>query len=393
MKLLHLIKKCLLFSLISLLVVSSSAFAAPLPTDEVESKLLDKLSVENTNKFIGKLNQELKVDIPSLNHKTIADICTNGLQLNWQNIFRNLGTELCKELISNIHLLSKLLFLAVLCALLQNLQSSFEKFGVALLAYTVCYIFMMTITLTIFYNMMVMARDTVGNMVGFMEALLPLLLSLIAAVGAISTAALFTPLMVFVLNSVSVVIRDIVLPFLLLAVFLDCINYLSDKYRLTNLCSLFKQCGMMTLSFTLVLFIGVITIYGITGSAMDGLALRTAKFATSTFVPVVGGMFADAVSVVMSASLLLKNAVGIFGILVIAMVCVFPLIKLLALTIILKAAGALIQPVGDEKMASCLNSIGNQMLLVFGAVATVTLMFFLVITIIIGIGNITTLIK
>jgi stage III sporulation protein AE len=150
---------------------------------------------------------------------------------------------------------------------------------------------------------------------------------------------------------------------------------------------------MMTLSFTLVIFIGVITIYGITGSAMDGLALRTAKFATSAFVPVVGGMFSDAVSVVMSASLLLKNAVGVFGILVIAMVCVFPLIKLLALTMILKIAGALIQPVGDEKMASCLNCVGNHMLLVFGAVATVTLMFFLVITIIIGIGNITTLIK
>lgn len=393
MKYFILVNKRLLMAVTVLLIACNTVFAAPLVSEEVENKLLDKASVETTNNFIVRLNQELKTDIPSLNHQTLADILTNGFKLDWQSIVHTFAGELLKELIANIHLLSKLLFLAVLCALLQNLAGNFEKFSVATLAYDVCYIFMMTITLTVFFNMMVMARDTVANMVSFMEALLPLLISLIAAIGAISTAALFTPLMVFILNSISIIVKDAVLPFLLLAAFLDCVNYLSVKYRLNNLCSLFKECGMITLSFTLVIFIGVITIYGITGSAMDGLALRTAKFAAATFVPVVGGMFSDAVSVVMSASLLLKNAVGIFGILVIAMVCVLPLIKLLALTMILKSAGALIQPVGDEKIASSLNSLGNYMLLVFGAVATVTLMFFLVITIIIGIGNITTLIK
>jgi stage III sporulation protein AE len=224
-------------------------------------------------------------------------------------------------------------------------------------------------------------------MIGFMEALLPLLISLLAGMGAITSATLFTPLMLFVINTVSVIVRDIVLPLLFLTGVLECVNYLSDKYRLNNLASVFKQTSMIILGLTMVIFIGIISIQGVTGSVADGLTLRTAKFATATFIPVVGKMFADTVELVMGASLLLKNAVGVFGVLVIILLCILPVIKLISLILIIKVAGALIEPMGDEKMAKCLDGIGNNLLLVFGALLTVALMLFLAITMIIGAGS------
>ena len=295
--------------------------------------------------------------------------------------------SLFKELAANTHLMGKLLFLAVLCAMLQNLQNSFEKSGISLLAYSVCFIFMMVIVLTAFYNAVTLATKTVGYMVGFMEALLPLLISLLAGVGALTSAALFTPLMLFVINSVSIIIKDVVLPLLFLTATLDCLNFLSDKYRLSNLASLLKQVGMMVLGLTMVLFIGIITIQGAAGSVADGLALRSAKFATATFIPVVGKVLADAVELVMGASLLIKNAVGIFGVIVVFLLCLFPLIKLLSLIVVIKISGALVQPMGDEKMSKCLDTMGNNLLLVFGAVVIVALMFFLAITMIVAVGS------
>jgi stage III sporulation protein AE len=199
--------------------------------------------------------------------------------------------------------------------------------------------------------------------------------------------------MLLVVSVTSVVVKDIVLPLLFLTAILECVNYLSGSYKLSNLTGVLKQAGMMTLGLVLVVFIGIVSIQGVAGSVADGLTLRTAKYATATFIPVVGKMFADTVELVMGASLLLKNAVGIFGVLAIALICALPLIKLISLIVVIKIAGALIQPMGDEKMAKCLDAMGNNLLLVFGALLTVALMFFLVVTMIIGAGSVAMMLR
>jgi len=379
--------RILMMSLLILLFSTLSAAGNSFDNGDVEKQLLETISTENINQFINRANQELSGDIPLLTSSRIKDIAAEGLSLNWQSIWQTVTTSLFKEVAANTHLMGKLLFLAVLCAMLQNLQNSFEQSSISLLAYSVCFIFMAVIALTAFYNAVTLATQTVGYMVGFMEALLPLLISLLAGVGALTSAALFTPLMLFIISSVSIVIKDVVLPLLFLTATLDCLNYLSDKYRLSNLANLLKQAGMMTLGLLMVLFIGIITIQGAAGSVADGLTLRTAKFATSTFIPVVGKVLADTVELVMGASLLIKNAVGIFGVIAIFMICLLPLIKLLSLIVVIKISGALVQPMGDEKMAKCLDSIANNLLLVFGSVVVVALMFFLSITMIVAAGS------
>ena len=99
---------------------------------------------------------------------------------------------------------------------------------------------MAVIVFKTFYNAVNLATQTVSYMVGFMEALLPLLISLLAGVGALTSAALLTPLMLFLISSVSVIVKDMVLPLLFLMATLECLNFLSDKYRLSNLASLLK---------------------------------------------------------------------------------------------------------------------------------------------------------
>jgi stage III sporulation protein AE len=373
--------------IIILLLPMSGVLANSLNSVEIEQQLLDTVSPDNVNQFISKVNQELNGEIPLLNKDTIQGIATKGLHVSWQTMWQTVTSTLFHEVTVNAHLMGKLLFLAVLCAMLKNLQNSFEQSSISLLAYSVCFIFMSSIALTSFYNALKLASQTVEYMVGFMEALLPLLISLLAGVGALTSASLFTPLMLFVISSMSVIVKDVVMPLLFLTAALECLNYLSDTYRLSNLAGVLKQAGMIILGFSMMLFIGIITIQGAAGSVADGLALRTAKFATTTFVPVVGKVFADTVELVMGASLLLKNAIGIFGVIVVFMICIFPLIKLLSLILVIKISGALVQPLGDEKMAKCLDSMGNNLLLVFGAVLTVALMFFLSITMILAAGS------
>lgn len=376
-----------------LAAAGTAGAAAPADQGDVAAELAEAVSFDQINSFIARVNRELNEDIPLLSGETIRNIAAKGLSLNWEDIRRYVLARFFGEFAANAHLLGKLLFLAVLCALLQNLHSSFENSVVSQLTYSLCFIFLAVIALTAFYNALEVARATVGNMVGLMQALLPLLISLLAGVGAVTSAALYTPLMLFVVSATGVVVKDVVLPLLMLGAVLQCVNFLSGRYQLTNLCGLFRQCGMVVMGLVMVVFIGVITIQGVAGSVTDGVALRTAKYATSTFIPVVGKLFADTVEVVMGASLLLKNAVGLAGIVAVATICAFPLIKLASLIIIIKIAGALIQPMGDQQMAKCLDAMGDNLLLVFGGVLAVALMFFLAVTMIVGVGSVTMMLR
>lgn len=353
----------------------------------IVERVFSDLSVEGVNRFVAEMNGQLDQPLPLLNLDTLQSILWQGGSLDLKGGAVFLLKKLFEELVHQMGLMGKLLFLAVLCALLRNLQNAFENSGISLLAYSVCFSFLAVFAIHAFYDAMQLATRTIGYMVSFMEALLPLMITLLAGVGAITSAALFSPLMLFSVSVVATAVKHIVLPLLLLGAALECANYLADTYRMTQLTALFKQAGMLVLGFLMVIFIGIITIQGVAGAVTDGLALRTAKFATSTFIPVVGKVFSDTVELVMGASLLLKNAVGIFGVLTIGGLCLMPLVKMFSLVVVMKLTGALLEPMGDVKMAQCLTGMGNNLLLVTGALLTVALMFFLAITMIVGAGS------
>ncbi len=355
--------------------------------EALTAPLFETLSLDTVNQFVREMNGDFQGKVPELTASSVMEFSLKGFAGGSFDFGRFIMEKLTAEGKKNLLLLGKILVLAVFCALLQNIENSFERSGISLLCQSLCFAFLSVMALHIFYEVVLAAGQTVDRMVGFMEALLPVLLSLLTAVGAFTSAALFTPLMLFIVNATSSVVKDVVLPLLIFSTVLECVNYLAGKYRLVQLASLLKQGALVILGLLLIVFIGFVTVQGAAGGVADSVSLRTAKFAAGTFIPVVGKMFADTVEVVMSASLLLKNGVGIFGLFVIFLLCLLPLLKLLSLIITIKLAGALVEPLGDAKLAACLQGIGNNLLLIFGAVLAVTLMFFLVITMLIGVGN------
>lgn len=362
-------------------------------TEFIIGQVFQDLSVEQINQFVIEANKELEEDIPLLNLTTIQDLIRKGLHFDFQEVLQIVLKKIFSEMFLNMHLIGNLLFLAVLSAMLQNLQNAFEKSNIAALTYSVCFSFLSVIALNAFYNVLKIASNAIDHMVSFMEALLPLLITLLAGMGSLTTAALFSPLMLLLVSVVSLIVKNLVLPFLLISAALTCVNDLTEKYQLNHLTNIFRQSGMIVLGFVMMIFIGVITIQGVAGSIADGVALRTAKFATATFIPVVGKVFADTVELVMGASLLLKNSIGIFGVIAIGTICLLPMIKILSLAFIMKMTGALIEPIGDYKLAKCLTSMGDHLLLVVGALLTVILMFFLTITMIVGAGSVALMLR
>src|SRR5690606_21085275 len=140
---------------------------------------------------------------------------------------------------------------------------------------------------------------------------------------------------------------------------------------------------MGILGVFLTIFLGVISVQGSASAIQDGVAMKTAKFITGNFIPVVGRTFTDATDTILSASLLLKNTIGIVGLCIVLFIALFPAIKVLALARIYRITAALLQPVGDGPVISALNTLSNYILLFLASLLTSPLLFFLAILIVI----------
>ncbi len=291
------------------------------------------------------------------------------------------------EILYSGKLLVTIVLLTVFTMLLETMQSAFERNAVSKVAYGIAYLIVIILAVNSFRTATAYAAEAIGNMVQFMLAMVPLLLTLLAGTGGVTSVAVLHPLIVFMIHTIGTLVHLVVFPLLFFSAVLHLVSAITEKYKATQLANLLRNAGVGLLGVLLTVFLGVLSVQGATGAVADGVALRTAKFVTGNFVPVVGKMFSDATDAVMSASLLVKNAVGLAGVIVLIFLCAFPALKILTLALIYNLAGAVMQPLGDTPIVQCLQTIGKTLIYVFAALASVGLMFFLAVTIILTAGN------
>lgn len=308
-------------------------------------------------------------------------------------ILGGLVRYLLREVVANAGLLVKIVTLAMVAALLQNMQSAFDSEATGKLAHTVVYLVLIGLALTGFGLAVTTAKGVMDALSDFMLAMLPTLLALLAGLGGITSAAIFHPLIVTFTSLASTIMVMIVFPLIFLAAILEIVSGLNENFKLTNLAGLFRQGAMWTLGTVSTLFLGTVAVKGAAGAVADGVTMKTAKFLFGSFIPVVGKTFADATDLIFGSTILLKNALGMLGAAAIFFIAAFPLLKILSLVLVYQVAGALVQPVGAGQIAKMLNTMAKSLQLVFASVALVTLMFLVGITVIVGAGNLTVMVR
>ncbi len=381
---------CLIF--IFSLAFPSIAWTTTIP--ESENHQGSELEMTEIYKYVETLDREIKTLVPEIDFKgLISRIVNNEMEFNLQNIITSSFSFLFKEVVSNISILGKLVILAIICAVLQNLTNAMGQNSTGQLSHLVSYLVLISIAIGSFGIAVETAREVVDKLVSFMQLILPLLLTLLVAVGGITSAAIFQPVVFVSIALIGTLIRNIILPLVLFSAILGLVNFLSPKFKTSNLAGLIKTFSMGFLGVLSTVFLGILSLQGVAGAVGDSVVLRTAKFATDAFIPVVGGMFSDAMEAIVSSSLLIKNAIGIAGVVAIFYIMLMPLLKILCLAIIYKLAGAMIQPVEDGQIAGCLNDLGNSIMMVFAVVASTGLLFFFTMSILVAVGNFTVMLR
>ena len=292
-----------------------------------------------------------------------------------------------KEVVASMELIGSLIIIAIICALLNNLQSAFNKESLSNIAYFACYGVMIVLITKSFYIGAALAKNTILSMADFMAALMPVLMMLLASVGGFAEATLLDPVIMGFATVSSRIYIDIIIPIIFMSFVLQFVNNISSDYKINNLTKLLKQIAMWVQGIVMTVFIGVITLRSIAAKTIDQVTIKTAKFAVDNFIPVVGKCLSDAISTVAGYSLLLKNAISGLGLVIILVIVLLPIIKLLIMAFLYKMAAALIEPISDARTVDCINSVGDSIILLMSCVISVSIMFFIMVAIVASTGK------
>ncbi len=337
--------------------------------------------------FLNQVNQQTGGKLPSLSLQSIIDGVLHGSgQLSASSIIGRLWGVFTSDLAQESRLLGQLLALGVVAALLELLAESFDRQDVSRFGTAAVYVALAVLALSTFFAAVSSVRAALSLLVGLMQSLLPLITVLLAGVGALTTAGIYHPLMLIAINLVAILVQGLVVPALIAGVVLDVVGNVSG-FKLSGIANLLRQIGLWATGAGLTLFLGLVAIYGNAGPVMDGVALRSGKFLANTFIPVVGKLFSDATEMVFGSTYLLKEAVGIAGLLGVAFVVIIPLVKILILILVFRVAAAVLAPIGAKLITDALSQFATSLAHLAVALGAVGIMFFLSMTIVFSAGK------
>lgn len=370
---------------IAAVVLAAGTPAAAAPVTELQ---IPEAPVDEVERLLEGLRRELGADFPGIGLRDLVSLLRGeGDGPDLRSFGSALATYFAKEIVANATLLGRLLALVVLLGLLLALRSSFGDESVAQVAYLLGCIVLAGLAINGLRIAVEAAREHVGLTLDFMRAIMPVLLSLLIGVGAVVTAGLFSPWLLFATYAIASVCNGLVVPMVMVSAACEVVSSLGTQVKVTGVASVLRQVAVTALGLSLTLFLGVMTVQSAAGSVADGVAFRTGKFLASSFLPVIGKMFGDAMEMVVGGSLVLKNAVGIAGGLAVFAMTALPALKIGAVILIYRVAAALAQPVAGREIVACLDGIANCLGVVLLAVCGTGLAWFVSMVMIMGAGN------
>ena len=336
--------------------------------------------------FIEASKEYTKETFQDLNVKDIFEDAITG-RIGNSNIFNSVLNVLGRETKTAVSNISIIMIVIIIHSILLTISESLGNKSVSQIAFFVEYIIISTLVLNNFSDIINMTKDSIVDLVGFSNSLIPLLMTLMLTTGAIVSTGVIKPILLLLINFIGNFISNFILPLVIIGTTLSVVSKISNKVRIDKLAKFMKSTGVWILGIIMTLFVTILSLEGSITETVDGVTAKTAKAAVSTVIPVVGKILGDATDAVIGCAGILKNAVGFVGIIVIAGICIIPIIKLALLSFTYYIASCICQPIADEKVIGLLDSIGDTFKILLGIIFCVAVMLIIGLTIVMKVSN------
>lgn len=307
--------------------------------------------IQNSEKYAGEFFED--IDIGEILNSAISGNVDNS------TIYKRILNLLGKEVKIGIRSILIILVIIIIHSILKSISEGLQNDSISKMIYYVQYIAIVTVVMSNFSDIVNLVKETTINLIGFMNTLIPVLISLMIYTGSITTSSILEPIILFMINFIGNLIQDLFIPILLIITTISIISKISDKVQVEKIAKFLKSSTIWFFGLILTIFVGVVSLEGTLSSSIDGITAKTAKTIVSSGIPVVGKILGDVVDSVLGCGIILKNAVGLVGIIVIIGICILPILKLSMLTISYQLVSSVSGVIADDKIVKLLEQIAD----------------------------------
>ena len=265
----------------------------------------------------------------------------------WRLLFSYLGGQ--KQLAVQI------LLIALFSAVCTNFIRVFENSQIADISFYMMYLLIGTLLIGAFAEMQALTVNTLKSLFQFVTLLLPAyVVTIVFSAGSVSALG-FYELTLLSVHILQLLFIKMVLPLIQIYVVFLFFNQLTQEDLFSQASEFLKTLLEWILKTTTAILVGLQTIQCLVAPAVDTLKNSTAHRIVKA-LPGVGGLMDSAAETIAGSALVIKNAVGVAGMIVVLLICLLPFLKLGLSVLLFRLLCAMLQPISEKRMVDCIRS-------------------------------------
>lgn len=343
--------------------------------DEIDKQLrnLDFQDVENV---VAKLSENAKSLFASTSFVEKLQCVITGQYIDSSETFLSAVLSIFwGGLKDYLPIVASIIAVSILGGMIANLKPVSNGKSVGNIIHFVTYGVIIIFLGTSLAEIVKITTSTLTTIKEMFDGIFPILMTLLTAVGGTVSVGIYQPAIALISNVIIFLITCVLLPMFIFSMVFSIVGNLSNNVKLDKFVSFLQSAFKWTIGLCFTIFLGFISIQGVMAGAVDGLSIRTAKYAIKSYVPVVGSYVSDGMSIIMASSVLIKNAVGGVGLFLLLSTVISPVLNLVIFMFSLKFMSAIIEPIGDKKCAIFIGDIAKSLSLLIGLLVAVAFMY------------------
>ena len=353
--------------------------------EEIFESQINSLKIKQ---FIDSAQNFTSKNFPDLNiNEIFQSSLTGDISNNKISLFNYIAKIFSEELITAINLISSVLIIIVIHCIVKTIVESLENSTAGQVVYMIQYLVIVTMITNTLVSVLELTRSSISDLINFMNLLIPILITLMLTTGCIVTTNFAQPILIFFASFIGNFINNFIIPLVLISIVLSIVSNISNKVNISRISKFMKSTIVWVLGIVFTIFTSTLSIEGTLSSTVDGMTAKTAKAAVSNFIPVVGKIMGDAVETVIGCGNILKNSVGVLGVIIIIGIILIPIIKVTLLMFSFKLTSAVCEIIADEKIVKLIDDVSDTYKILLAILISISIMFIIGITIVIKITN------
>lgn len=356
--------------------------------ENIDSQL-NNIDFSGLDEIILDLTSEIDLLFGSNSFRDkLTEILNGEFNGGFAEIFSFILAALFNILLKFLPLLASILAIAVIGSILQSLKGGFAGKSTGEVINFVLIGIIVILCANALKEIVVLTTNTINLIKTQMEIIFPILLTLMSAMGGTVAVKVYQPAVAVLCSLIVQIFSGLILPLFTASSIFNIVGNISNGIKLNKFVDFFNSLSKWVIGLSFTIFIAFLSLQGLTASIFDGISIRTAKFAVKNYIPILGGYLSDGFDLILSSSMLIKNSVGVAGLVLLICCILVPILTIAVFGFGLKLVSAIIEPICDNKVSNLIASISKSLSMLVASILAVSFMYFLTIGLIICTSNV-----